>query len=758
MSSERSLDPFRPGVSASNLILRAALSSRPLGASWELTHRCPLACRHCYLIGAAVSGEMSREEAFRALDVLARAGVLFLVFTGGEPTCHPAFRDIASRAKRTGFCIQVYTGGANLEESDWDFFAGLSPLNVEITIHSPEPETHDSVTGRPGSFERAVRSLGEMRRRGVRTVLKVTVSSLNVGSLERMRMLASDLGAALRVGAEIVPAAGPMRMTAPDLAVTPAALAAYYRSVAARSGNADLPAVGCGSPDREGAGVSDGSGGPENCRAPGGGDVSRGRERDAGAASGAEAGGIRPPADAMPCGAGRSSLALDPLGTVYPCVTWREPLGNLLREPFGAIWNGEAARRVRAVRFGDSAECMACEALPFCRRCPGESWLRWRDPRRPAEYNCARGRAALEASRTAVAAGSECVASPSGAADTAAARIPSPGRTQRSAGGAWEAGDRAGGGRFAIRIAADDRRVIGLLRGCRVPAAPDNGGTEVMLARGDMPASAAQPGPGREIVSMPGLAAVADAAARRLTVWGGDVSAADPRAAAVLRRMLCVACGGLPLHASAVASVRCADPRPGAAGPRPPSGGEAAAFVFCAGSEGGKSTCANLLATPGPAARLMCDETCLLFPSDLVAPLAEDAAADPSLAGSSAPAKDSAGAALSGTFFAMSEIWKDLDIGRNESLLLPAAAILFLEKGEETRLEEMSGHECVRQLMACSLAAWRGRDLRGCQLEVCAAVAERVRCARLIFRPSAEEVAAALGLDASPDCPGGVRP
>lgn len=376
MSSEQPFDPCRPARGDSNLLLKAALSNHPIGASWELTHRCPLACRHCYLIGAAISGEMPREEAFRALDVLARAGVLFLVLTGGEPTCHPAFRDIAARAKRTGFCIQVYTGGANLDGRDWDFFAELSPLNVEITIHSPEPSAHDSVTGCPGSFERAVRSIWEMSRRGVRTVLKVTVSALNVGSLDRLRALASELGAAFRVGAEIVPAAGPMRVAAPDLLVPPARLVAYYRSAAGGfEGGGRVPDLGGASRCGDGSADAD----------------------DAGAAP-AGAADI-PPADAMPCGAGRSSLALDPLGTVYPCVTWREPMGNLLREPFDAIWNGDAARKVRAVRFGDSAECMACEALPFCRRCPGESWLRRRDPRRPAEYNCARGRAALEALR-----------------------------------------------------------------------------------------------------------------------------------------------------------------------------------------------------------------------------------------------------------------------------------------------------------------------------------------------------------------------
>jgi radical SAM protein with 4Fe4S-binding SPASM domain len=332
---------------AARLMLSAAMANRPLAASWELTHRCPLSCRHCYLQGAWTASEMPASDAFRTLETLARAGVLFLLFTGGEPTLHPAFWEIAARARRLGFCIQIYTGGSHLDGADLDRLAGIAPLNVEITVHSCDAAAHDAITRRPGSFLAAVASLKGLRERGVRTVLKVTVSSANIESLSRLRDLSGELGAVLRVGTEIVPSAGTGAIAAPDLLPARAKLAEYYRGLSPHVTFSGEP----------------------------------------------------PPADAIPCGAGRSSLAIGPDGQVYPCVIWREPLGNILEKTFGEIWDGEAARRVRAIRFGDTAECMRCEALAVCRRCPGESWLRWRDPARPAEYNCERGKAMLAAVR-----------------------------------------------------------------------------------------------------------------------------------------------------------------------------------------------------------------------------------------------------------------------------------------------------------------------------------------------------------------------
>ncbi|MBP5631296.1 MAG: SPASM domain-containing protein, partial [Clostridia bacterium] len=49
------------------------------------------------------------------------------------------------------------------------------------------------------------------------------------------------------------------------------------------------------------------------------------------------------------CGACLSNMAITPGGNVVPCQSWlsSEPLGNLLKEPWDNIWNGEACSRIR---------------------------------------------------------------------------------------------------------------------------------------------------------------------------------------------------------------------------------------------------------------------------------------------------------------------------------------------------------------------------------------------------------------------------
>ena len=91
----------------------------PINATIELTHRCPLACAHCYNnlpVGdrAARARELSTDEHQRILDELADAGGLWLLFTGGEIFARADFLDIYKHAKSRGFLITLFTNGTQI--------------------------------------------------------------------------------------------------------------------------------------------------------------------------------------------------------------------------------------------------------------------------------------------------------------------------------------------------------------------------------------------------------------------------------------------------------------------------------------------------------------------------------------------------------------------------------------------------------------------------------------------------------------------
>ena len=78
-------------------IRRPFVPGAPFLVVWDLTYACSLRCKHCYsTAGKPWKDELSTEEALKAVDVLADAGVTALAFSGGEPLIRKDFFEIAS--------------------------------------------------------------------------------------------------------------------------------------------------------------------------------------------------------------------------------------------------------------------------------------------------------------------------------------------------------------------------------------------------------------------------------------------------------------------------------------------------------------------------------------------------------------------------------------------------------------------------------------------------------------------------------------
>ena len=74
------------------------------------------------------------------------------------------------------------------------------------------------------------------------------------------------------------------------------------------------------------------------------------------------------------CAACDGLASLAPNGDLLPCSSYDEPVGNVLREGFRAVWNSPQARFFREKRYA-APICRACESFAACQgACP----LYWR--------------------------------------------------------------------------------------------------------------------------------------------------------------------------------------------------------------------------------------------------------------------------------------------------------------------------------------------------------------------------------------------
>ncbi len=132
-------------------------------------------------------------------------------FTGGEPTIRPDFLDLVRFAREVGFRrVAVTTNGWKL--GDEGFFrdavqAGLTSMGV--SIHGPDARTHEGLTGRPGSFARAVQAIrNAVRTHGSDRVVRLNTFTLvnrqNVDRLVDLAVLLHQLGVRLLVFQPII--------------------------------------------------------------------------------------------------------------------------------------------------------------------------------------------------------------------------------------------------------------------------------------------------------------------------------------------------------------------------------------------------------------------------------------------------------------------------------------------------------------------------------------------------------------------------
>ena len=153
----------------------------------EVTDRCNLRCRHCYL-GDAGSSDLDWEAARRVLDEFDAMGGLRLMVTGGEPLLYPHFdllnRELAGRSYRP----VLITNGTLLEGVD---LKGLNFREVQFSVDGLE-EGHDHLRGK-GTFRRVMRALRATLDAGIDASVATVIHSRNLGQLEDLGEMLSEM-------------------------------------------------------------------------------------------------------------------------------------------------------------------------------------------------------------------------------------------------------------------------------------------------------------------------------------------------------------------------------------------------------------------------------------------------------------------------------------------------------------------------------------------------------------------------------------
>jgi len=313
-----------------------ALSVRaqaPYKADLALSYACNNDCAHCYNEpGRRGMPSLATDQWREALDRLWAIGVPYVIFTGGEPTLRPDLPELIAHAEGLGMVCGMNTNGRRLADREFVealVAAGLD--HVQVTLASHRRGVHDAIVG-ARAWEETVAGVRHALAAGLHTITNTTVTRDNASEVEATIDFLAGLG---------------------------------LRTFAMNG----MIHAGCGAGNAAALAI-------EELRAV----LARVRDR-------AQERGMRfiwytvtRHCELSPvemgvglrfCNAAEYSICIEPDGDVLPCQSYYEPAGNLLRDPWRSIWEGELLssirlRRERPEQSDLPDECHHCERLRLC--------------------------------------------------------------------------------------------------------------------------------------------------------------------------------------------------------------------------------------------------------------------------------------------------------------------------------------------------------------------------------------------------------
>jgi MoaA/NifB/PqqE/SkfB family radical SAM enzyme len=170
--------------------------SEGLYAWFEITTVCDQVCRHCFMWERLRKGHMPTDVVLAAVTALSPYAPSELVLSGGETTLHPALADIVAAGLRTVGRVRVLTNGRSRQPEVLAAFRQPG-VTVEIPVLGDQ-RGHETMTGVPGSFRRAVEAIRLYRSLGVHVIMTTTLTRYAEEALPTLQDLARALGVEFR--------------------------------------------------------------------------------------------------------------------------------------------------------------------------------------------------------------------------------------------------------------------------------------------------------------------------------------------------------------------------------------------------------------------------------------------------------------------------------------------------------------------------------------------------------------------------------
>ena len=192
------------------LFSKAGALGIPLSGTFELTSRCNLDCKMCYIHkrandAHARSLEMSTRQWLDLAKECQQAGMLHLLLTGGEPTVRSDFKEIYTACRNLGIMVSINSNATLINDDMVAFLAANPPSRINITLYGASAETYERLCGDGSAYDRVIHAILALQKAGVLVKLNYSVTQYNRQDGDAIYAFAKEHGLVIQAATYMFP-------------------------------------------------------------------------------------------------------------------------------------------------------------------------------------------------------------------------------------------------------------------------------------------------------------------------------------------------------------------------------------------------------------------------------------------------------------------------------------------------------------------------------------------------------------------------
>lgn len=164
---------------------------------WELSQRCNLSCKHCFVGKVEYEKELPIEQNKKIIDILLKHNVTDIMFSSKEPLLYPSFYELIQYCRTNGITISIITNGTLFDKKIIEELGRNIVKVISFSLEGISPNTNDFIRGE-SVFNKVMETvnqldeIGKKNKRIIPLALQISLTSINKHESKMMHQFFQD--------------------------------------------------------------------------------------------------------------------------------------------------------------------------------------------------------------------------------------------------------------------------------------------------------------------------------------------------------------------------------------------------------------------------------------------------------------------------------------------------------------------------------------------------------------------------------------